>query len=338
MKKNRSGMTRRKFIQSSAGAIAAVTAYGLIPTSDNITGLKETKPEILRRKLGKTGLEVSLLSFGGGSQFLRNQNGEWERVLESAIEGGINVFDTASSYTSASMNLEGPKSPDSEDRYGQLLASHRNKIILSTKLESRDPGMAKSELEASLKRLKTDHVDILFIHAILPTDNTSEIEKGLYKTMISLKESGMTKYIGFSSMDSAERSAELIEKLDFDVVLLAMNATNHGNFINITLPAARKKNVGVIAMKALRDIVGKDATPKELLEYVWSQEGVSSALVGHFGIKSLQENLQLAREFSKTGISNINRKELEQRMARYSGAHTLSWARPGYVDGGLTIT
>ena len=335
MKNNKSGITRRKFIQRSAGAIAAVTAYGLIPSSDKIAGLTDQKPEILRRKLGKTGLEVSLLSFGGGSQFLRNQNGDWEQVLEAAIAGGINLFDTASSYTSASMNLEGPKSPDSEDRYGQILASHRKKIILSTKLESRDPEQAKSELEASLRRMKTDHVDILFIHAILPTDNTSEIEKGLYKTMLSLKESGMTKNIGFSSMDSAERSAELIEKLDFDVVLLAMNATNHGNFIKVTLPAARKKNVGVIAMKALRDIVGKDATARELLEYVWSQDGVSSSLVGHFGIKSLQENLQLAREFSKTGISSLNLKELEQRMARHSGPHTLSWARPGYVDGQL---
>jgi aryl-alcohol dehydrogenase-like predicted oxidoreductase len=161
MKKNRSGMTRRRFIQSSAGAFAAVTAYGLIPSSDNITGLADPGPEILRRKLGKTGLDVSLLSFGGGSQFLRNQNGDWEQVLEAAVEGGINLFDTASTYTAASFNQGGSKSPDSEDRYGQLLTRHRNKIILSTKLESRDPEKARLELEASLKRLKTDHVDIL---------------------------------------------------------------------------------------------------------------------------------------------------------------------------------
>ena len=337
MKKNRSGITRRMFIQSTAGAFAAVSAYGLIPSSADVSDLKGAKPGIVRRKLGKTGLEISLLSFGGGSQFLRNPNGEWETVLESALEGGINLFDTAPSYTAASFNQGGSKSPDSEDRYGQLLAKNRSKIILSTKLESRDPERAKSELEASLKRMKTDHVDILFMHAILPTDNTSEIEKGLYKTMVSLKASGMVKNIGFSSMDSAERSAELIEKLDFDVVLLAMNATNYGNFIKIALPAARKKNTGVIAMKALRDIVGKDATAKELLEYVWTQEGVSSVVVGHYGIKNLQENLKLAGEFS-SGTSSLNHKELERRMAAYSGPHALSWARPGYVDGGLLTT
>ena len=338
MEKYKTGITRRKFIQNSAIAMAGVSAYGLVPSSGNITGLKDTNPGILRRKLGKTGLEVSLLSFGGGSQFLRNPNGEWETVLESAIKGGINLFDTAPSYTSAAYNQGGPNSPDSEDRYGQILEKHRSNIILSTKLESRDPDKAKSELEASLKRLKTDHVDILFMHAISAEDNTSEIEKGLYKTMVSFKASGVVKNIGFSSMDSAERSAELIEKLDFDVVLMAMNATNYGNFINIALPAARKKNVGVIAMKALRDIVGKDATAKELLEYVWSQEGVSSVLAGHFGIKILEENIKHAVEFSKTGISSINKKELEQRMAQHSGPHTLSWARPGYTDGGWAVT
>ena len=338
MKKDRSGMTRRRFIQSTAGAVAAVSAYGFIPASSAVTDLTGAKTGITRRKLGKTGLEVSLLSFGGGSQFLRNPNGEWETVLESAVEGGINLFDTASTYTAASFNQGGSKSPDSEDRYGQILTKYRNKIILSTKLESRDPEKAKAELEASLKRLKTDHVDILFIHAILPTDKTSEIEKGLYKTMVSLKRSGMVKNIGFSSMDSAERSAELIEKLDFDVVLLAMNATNYGNFINIALPAARKKNTGVIAMKALRDIVGKGATAKELLEYVLIQEGVSSVLVGHYGIKNLQENIKLVSEYSNSGISSLNHKELERRMASYSGPHSLSWARPGYVDGGLLTT
>jgi predicted aldo/keto reductase-like oxidoreductase len=328
-------LSRRKFIQNATALAAAAGFAGLVPSYPMIVGGKNNEAGIMKRKLGRTGLDVSILTFGGGSQFLRNQNGEWEKVLESAVEGGINLFDTASTYTASSFNQGGSKSPDSEDRFGQLLTKHRNKIVISTKLESRDPDKAKAELEASLKRLKTDHVDILFIHAILPSDNTATIEKGLYKAMVDLKNSGMTKNIGFSSMDSAERSAELIEKLDFDVVLLAMNATKHGNFISLTLPAARKKNVGVIAMKTLRDIVGKDASAKELLEYIWTQEGVSSVLVGHYGLASLQENLNLAREFSKTGTARLDRRELEQRMAVYAGPHALSWARHGYTDGGL---
>jgi hypothetical protein len=147
----------------------------------------------------------------------------------------------------------------------------------------------------------------------------------------------MTRNIGFSSMDSAEKSKELLEKLDFDVVLLAMNATKYGEFAKLALPAALKKNTGVIAMKAMRDIVGKNATTKELLEYVWTQEGVSALIIGHYGLPNLQENIGHAREFSKTGTSNLDRNELELRMSGHAGPHSLTWARPGYTDAGLII-
>lgn len=331
--KNDKSITRRRFIRHTAGAVALVSASGL--AGSLAMGGEATKPApgIIRRKLGKTGMDISILTFGGGSQFLRNPNGEWEKVLETAVDGGINLFDTASSYTAASFDQGGSKSPDSEDRYGQVLAKYRNRIYLSTKLESRDPDKAKAELEASLKRMKTDHVDILFIHAILPDDNTAVIEKGLYKTMVSMKESGMTRNIGFSSMDSAERSRELLEKLDFDVTLLAMNATKYGDFVKIALPAAVKKNTGVIAMKTVRDIVGNGVTSKELLEYAWTQQGVSAVLVGHFGLPTLLENMKLAAEFGKAGTTLINRHELESRLAGLAGPHALSWARPGYSDG-----
>ena len=334
MKKNKSTFTRREFLQNSAKMAVVVSAAGLVSSLPAFAGEK-TERGIMRRRLGKTGLDVSILGFGGGSQFLMNPNGEWEKVMEAAIEAGINIFDTAPSYSASSFNQGGAKSLDSEDRFGVILPRYRDRIILSTKLESRNPEEAKSALEASLKRMKTDHVDILFIHGILPTDSTADIEKGIYKTMVSFKSSGMVRNIGFSSMDSAERSKELIEKLDFDVVLLAMNATKYGDFEKIALPAALKKNIGVIGMKAMRDIVGKNATGKELLEHMWSQDSVSSVFVGHNGIQTIHENIKLANEFSKTGVSRIDRKELELRMAGMAGPHVLSWARPGYRDNGL---
>jgi uncharacterized protein len=334
MKKNKSTFTRREFLQNTAKMAVVVSAAGLVSPLQGFAE-KKTDNGIARRRLGKTGLDISILGFGGGSQFLMNPNGEWEKVMEAAIEAGINIFDTAPSYTASSFNQGGTKSLDSEDRFGVILPKYRDKIILSTKLESRNPDEAKSALEASLKRMKTDHVDILFIHGILPTDNTAEIEKGIYKAMISFKSSGMVRNIGFSSMDSAERSKELLEILDFDVVLLAMNPTKYGDFAKIAIPAALNKNTGVIAMKAMRDIVGKNATSKELLEHTWSQHGVSSVFVGHNGIQTIQENIRLAKEFSKTGVSQIDRKELELKMAGMAGPHALSWARPGYRDGGL---
>ena len=337
MKKNKSALSRRKFIQHSATIAAAVSTSGLLSSFSAFGEDKKGDQKIMRRTLGKTGLEISILTFGGGSQFLRNPNGEWEKILEAAVEGGINLYDTAPSYTSASFNQGGSKSPDSEDRFGEILPKYRDHIIISTKVETRDPEKAKASLEASLKRLKTDHVDILYMHGITPRDNTAEIEKGLYKAFVEMKSSGMVRNIGISSMDSAERSKEMLEKLDFDVALLAMNATKYGDYANIALPVAMKKNVGVISMKVFRDIVGNNATPQELLEHAWTQKGSSGVFIGHYGLESLQENLRLAREFSKTGTTSIDRHELESRMSALGSPNVLSWARPGYIDGGLTL-
>jgi aryl-alcohol dehydrogenase-like predicted oxidoreductase len=336
MKKYRPGMTRRRFIQRTSGALAAISAAGFITSLDNIPEINSNKTRIMRRKLGKTGLEVSLLSFGGGSQFLRNPDGTWEKMLETAIAGGINVFDTAPNYVASKMNIGDGKSVDSsQDRYGQVLPKYRKQIILSTKLDSRKPDEARVEFETSLKKLKTDYVDILFIHGIEIEDNISDIEAGVYKTLVSLKDSGAVKYIGFSSMGDARHATELLDKLDFDVVLLAMNATQYGNFARFALPVAMKKGTGVIAMKLMRDIVGKEAAPHELLNYALTQEGVATALIGHTGADTLAENIRLVQEFSAEAFPLAKRKELETRLSHLANPHAFCWAQPGYKDGGV---
>ena len=337
MKKNTSAMTRRRFIQSTAGAVTAVSASGLIPSFGNISGIRGKKSGIMRRKLGKTGLEVSILSFGGGSQFLRNPDGTWEKMLESALEGGINLFDTAPNYIASKMNgiWDGKSVDNSQDRFGQILPRYRKQIILSTKLDTRKPEEAKAEFETSLKKLKTDHVDILFLHGIEIEDKIADIENGVYKSIVAFKESGMTKFIGFSSMGDAEHASKLLDKLDFDIVLLAMNATQYGFFAKFALPVALKKGTGVMSMKLMRDIVGKEAAPRELLNYALTQEGVATALIGHTGIDALAENMRLAQEFTAEAFPREKRMELESRLSHLAGPHALCWAQPGYIDGAL---
>ncbi len=330
-------MTRRRFIQNTAGAVAAVSASALIPAFSNGTELKGGKPGIMKRKLGKTGLDVSILSFGGGSQFLRNPDGTWEKMLETALQGGINLFDTAPNYIASKMNgiWDGKSVDNSQDRFGQILPRYRKQIILSTKLDTRKPEEAKAEFETSLKKLKTDQVDILFLHGIEVEDKIADIENGVYKSLVAFKESGMTRFIGFSSMGDAEHASKLLEKLDFDVVLLAMNATQYGFFARFALPVARKKNTGVMSMKLMRDIVGKEAAPRELLNYALTQEGVATALIGHTGMDTLTENIRLAQEFSAAAFPPSKRQELEARLSRLAGPHALCWAQPGYKDGAV---
>ncbi len=329
--------SRREFISTTLRGAAVITAAGMVETPLFASGGKTEG--IPRRTLGKTGLSVSILAFGGGSQFLKNEDGVWEQLLQKAIDSGINLFDTAPEYTVSNYfkNGEVKKSLGSEERFGQVLPPYRKNIHLITKIDERDPEKVKQSFENSLKCMKTDYLDALLIHAISDKDNISDLEKGVYKEIADLKRQGVVRFIGFSSMDSAEKSKEVLENLDFDIAMLAINPTKYRNYAEIALPVAQKKGVGVIAIKAFRDIVGKDAKPLELLEYIWSHEGISAAMVGHTGAKILEENIKLAVKFGKKNNVGLNRIELEQRLASYAGPHALGWVRPGYRDTGIIV-
>ena len=330
-------VSRRKFIIDSAKAVTVAGASGLLTSCSFLSGKNGGKYKIPRRILGRTGLEVSILAFGGGSQFLQNNDGEWEKLLETAVEGGINFFETAPTYNASDFwqTGDGKSLDSSEQRYGQVLSAYRDRLVLSTKLPSRDPEEAKQSLESSLKNFRTDYLDILMIHGITIDDKIPDIENGIYQTMLSFKESGVVKNIGFSCMNDPEHSRALLEKLDFDVALVAMNATKYGGFAETILPVARTKDMGVIAMKVMRDLVGEAATPGELLDYAWTQDGVASATVGHWGMETLQENLRIAQEYDENAVTAMDREKLEHRLASYAGPHALCWARPGYRDGGM---
>jgi aryl-alcohol dehydrogenase-like predicted oxidoreductase len=313
--------TRREFIQRSTAGAAIISSYGLLSFCEK-TGGNDILP---KRRLGKTELEVSLLSFGGGSQFLKNKNGEWEPLLEKAVNLGINHFDTASNYKwRAKMS--------SEERFGEILPQYRNKIFITTKFDTREPAAVRSEVETSLKKLNTDYIDILMIHSIGPSDDALTFEKGIYKELLSLKEEKIARFIGFSSMDSAQKSKELIEHLDFDTIMVALNPTKYGDFAELVLPAAQKKDIGIIAMKVMRDIVGKDVTPRELMNYGLSQKGVATANIAHFGSKTLEENTRLVKEFALESKSELKNAVLEKKLAHLAGPHALCWARPDYRD------
>ncbi len=324
MSQNKPNFTRRRFLQNTALGLTAASGLGALSSCGKREQIVIPNP-MPTRKLGRTGLDVSVLSFGGGSQFLKNENDVWEAMLERAIELGINYFDTSSGYQwGASMT--------SEERFGEILPKYREKIILSSKFEKRDVAECMKEIETSLKRMKTDYFDILLVHSIEESEDIAAFEKGMYKEMVKLKEEGTARHIGFSSMNSSQKSKELIEKLDLDMCILAMNPTKYGDFAQVALPTADDKNIGVVAMKVMRDIVGKDATPKELLTYALSQKGVASAVLGHIGIETLEENAKLAKEIAADQTA-FDCKALEKRLAHLAGPHVLCWARPDYYDG-----
>ncbi|MBN1558778.1 aldo/keto reductase [candidate division KSB1 bacterium] len=309
-------ISRRDFIKRTSAGLVAVSS----------TACSAENQVLPSRRLGKAGVEIPLLTFGGGSQFLKNADGDWEPLLQRALDVGIKVFDTASSYQQGA-------SLSSEERFGEILSSHRRRVIISTKFDSRDPDAAMGEIERSLSRLKTDYIDILMIHSVEKSEDLDAFGARIYPMMMKLKEEGVARMIGFSSMDSAEKSKELMGRFEVDVCLLAINATKYGGFVPIALPMAKEKNVGVLAMKVMRDVVGHGATPAELIDYALGQDGVASACIGHFGIATLEENIRIIKSLSQAGKAYLDFHEIETRLAHLATPHHLRWARDDYYDG-----
>lgn len=281
---------------------------------------------IPRRSLGQSGLSVSILGFGGGVAFLDNPEPQWELLLDEAVSSGITYFDTAPVYY---------RDDDlhSEARFGQGLAPHRADIVLATKLSARDPELAKSIFEESLVRLRTDHVDILYVHQIRPEDNLEHLLDVMVPLAESYKAQGMARAIGISSMESPELSTEMIRRADLDVALFSFNATYWQNFAATAMAEARAKDMGLIVMKVVNGLVKNGVTADELLGHAWSEPGVACSLVGHTGLAHLRDNVSHARSWGQSSFDAHRRREVESKVAHLAGPHALPWARPGYTDG-----
>lgn len=281
-----SSLDRRKFL----GAAVALPGAALLAA--------QSAPPIPRRVLGKTGAEVSILGFGGGSRFLAYQDEEEAlAVLNRAIDGGINYLDTAVSYGDGK----------SEERYGKVLRYRRHEVWVTTKVSTRDYDEAMRAMEASLRRLQTDHVDLLHIHSLGDAADLAAIERpnGVLRAVYRIRDEKMARFIGMTSHTDARTMRTAIERHDLDCVMMALNAaTNTGfatGFERIALPAARAKNLGILAMKIagqerlLGEEAGK-ATMRELLWYTLSLP-VASCIVGMPRPEHLEENLEIARSF-----------------------------------------
>ncbi len=290
-------------------------------------GTAPGKSRLGQRVLGKTGLNVSLLAFGGGSQFMNNEDGKWEPILERAVQVGVNMFDTSWNYGNG----------ESERRFSEILNNYRNQVYVCTKMDARDSEEAKNQFTGSLNRLKMDYVDLLLMHAINVNDDVSVIENGVYKEMVKFKAEGTAKFIGISVMLEEDLlvARSLIENLDIDVVLGIINPVGRFGNCSSLLPLVREKNIGFLSMKALRNMVGDQVSAKSLISYSLDKEGVTAAVIGHHGLDKLEANINIVEEYSSVSGIRKNWGALERKLEKYAETHTPVWTLPGYHDGML---
>jgi aryl-alcohol dehydrogenase-like predicted oxidoreductase len=238
-------MDRRKFIESVAATLAVSSQVSPLMAADqrssNDAGMK-----LPRRTLGKTGVEVSALALGGviGMMLPPSADNDPVGIAETALNLGITYFDTAPSYNNG----------QSETNYGQVIARRRKEVFLATKLEKRTYDGAMQGIEDSLKRLQTDHLDLVQIHSVAFNEDLDAWEKptGVLTALRKMRDEKVTRFIGLTGHDSAPPLRAAIERYEFDTLLTALNPVSHRiPFRNKLLPVANEKKMGVIAMKVM---------------------------------------------------------------------------------------
>ena len=308
-------ISRREFLESAAAlTVAAQTSLG---------AAVDTKTGMPTRILGKTGARVSVLAFGCGSRFLQYK--EEDKALEAltkALDLGITYIDTAFSYGNGV----------SEERVGKLMPARRKNVWLATKVQKRNGDEAMRIIEGSLKRLQTDHVDLLHIHALLEEDDLAAIEAkdGVLPVVYKMREQKVARFIGITCHQNPLMLKQALERHDFDCTQMALNAARAGmvtvdkkmvmgdprldqGFETIALPVALKKKMGVIGMKVFgqEKLVGQVPVEK-LIQYTLSLP-VTACTAGMPKLEHIEENIKIAKAFKP--ISPKEMKTLSDDMA-----------------------
>ena len=306
-------MERRSFIKATALGLAAAglgpAAYaqvetsqgGAIPATGPVTSKIAENPDMKYRQLGRTGERVSLV--GSGGFHLAKPGGatsaEAIQIVHAAIEGGINFFDNCWDYNGG----------ESELRLGRALAGGwRNRVFLMTKIDGRDAKTATAQLEQSLGRLQTDHVDLLQFHEVIRMNDPERIfaPGGALEAVLKARDQGKLRYIGFTGHKSPAIHKHMFEVADrhhfhFDTVQMPLNVmdAHYDSFEKEVLPVALAHETAVMGMKAFGDnfiLKSNTVPPIEMLQYPMSLP-IALQITGIDSMPILRQALQAVRTF-----------------------------------------
>ncbi|HKJ42802.1 MAG TPA: aldo/keto reductase [Sunxiuqinia sp.] len=280
-------MKRREFIRNTAATMAGMSVVGLSSSFK--------KDGIPYRKLGKTGMDVSLIGVGGyhiGDRTISEATSI--KLIREALDHGINFLDNAWHYNNGR----------SEELMGKaLLNGYREKAVLMTKHHGRDPKTAQKHLETSLKRLQTDYLDLWQFHEIESLDAVDKIySSGVLDYAQKKKDEGAIRHIGFTGHTRPDIHKAMLNKgFDWETVQMPINVLDHHylSFSQQIIPVLQEKNIGIIGMKSVASgaIVNEGiATIEECLRFAMTLP-VSSVISGMNNLKHFRQNLAIARNF-----------------------------------------
>lgn len=286
--------TRREFLQTSVISTAAL-AIGEATLGQTST----TASGIPKRVLGKTGVSVSILCLGGWHIGAVSEKSEAIRIMHAAIDEGIDFFDNAWDYHDGR----------SEEWMGDGLVQDgkRNKVFLMTKNCERDYAGSMRNLEDSLRRLKTGHLDLWQFHE-MNYDNDPDwvFEKGGLKAALEAQKAGKVRFIGFTGHKDPRIHLKMLNKpFDWDSAQMPINVmdAHYRSFQHEVVPVCLAKQVGVLGMKSLAGGFPKGRIPSQggvtavdCIRFALTQP-VSSLVVGIPSMEVLKQDVEVARNF-----------------------------------------
>ncbi|MBI4877095.1 MAG: aldo/keto reductase [Acidobacteria bacterium] len=248
------------------------------------------------RLLGRTGEKLTIIG-EGGARFHLVPFEEGKAVVRRAYELGINYFDMARSYS------EG----NAEDVYGAVIPAFRKEIFLTTKSGQRTRKGAEAELETSLKRMKTDHVDLWQMHGVAKMQDVERIfgPGGAIEAFEGAKKTGKCRYIGYTGCRDPLVHVEMLKHAErFDTALMPLhvadNAFSEGpemSFEQTALPAAKERGVGIFAIKVFGNaFLLRPFSVGDCLRYTLSLP-ITAAALGFCTIGQLEDDVRIAQNF-----------------------------------------
>ncbi len=301
MHRHHTALTRRQVLQG-LGVVGSALALGArLPWPGDGTSAEPALPPsgsaIPLRPLGKTGVRVSMLGLGG-AHFIRQSEEEGVRIVHEAIDLGVTFFDNAWEYNKTR----------SEEVMGKALKGRRDHVFLMTKVctHGRGKDVAMRQLEQSLRRLGTDHLDLWQIHEVNCQSDHEVLlaPEGAAEALLEAKRQGKVRFIGFTGhKDPAVHARVLAREFPFDTCQMPISLfdASYQSFERQVLPELLRQGIAPIAMKTLcgkaEPIKQKLCTVEEALRYAWSLP-VATIVSGIETVELLRQNAALARSFA----------------------------------------